>query len=193
MRIISIIFAVIALCLIYYMVHPLPMRIRILFLLFSIIVLFPLAHFLRVVLPRYMSKRLHKAVGIDEQEWEQAPRRYSFLRKQVKLIRSLIRKDIMSVDVTLDSGATARLQNPLLIKAFKKFLAATLTFTHEQEAEQLRIQIYTRDNSFSYDAFVPMGNKDDVILKFTECGDYGGIRLPRLKRWLDENVLKKQK
>lgn len=193
MRIISIIFVVIVLCLIYYMIHPLPMRIRVPFLLFSIIVLLPLAHFLRVVLPRYMSKRLHKAVGIDEQEWEQAPRKYSFLRKQIKLLRSLTRKDITSVNITLDTGATARLQNLSLIKAFKKFLAGTLTFTQEQEVEQLSIQIHTRDDSFSYSAFVPAGNKDDVILKFPESGDYGGIRLPGLKRWLDENALNKEK
>jgi len=192
MRTISIISAVIALGLIYYMVHPLPMRIRVPFLLFSIIVLYPLAHFLRVVLPGYMSRRLHKAVGIDEQEWEKAPGKYFSLRKQVKFISSLTHKDITSVGVTPDSGVTVMLQNPSLIDAFKKFLAGTLTFAQEQEAEQLRIQIHTHDNSFSYGAFVPAGNKDDVILKFTECGDYGGVCLPGLKRWLDENILNKK-
>lgn len=140
-----------------------------------------------------MSKRLHKTVGIDEQEWEQAPRKYSFLRKQIKLLRSLTRKDITSVNITLDTGATAGLQNLSLIEAFKKFLAGTLTFAQEQEAEQLRLQIHTRDGSFSYSAFVPADNKDDVILRFPECGDYGGIRLPGLKRWLDENALNKEK
>lgn len=182
MRIITVISVAITLCLIYYMVHPLPMRIRVPSLLFSIIVLWPLAHFLRVVIPRFLSKRLHKEVVIDEQEWEQAPERYSFLRKQVKHVHSLTRKDITSVDVTVNSSVTDRLQNASVIRVFKKFLTGTLTFAQEQQAEQLKIQIHTREGVFSYEAFAPTSNRDDIILRFPECGDYGGIRLPGLKR-----------
>lgn len=192
MRIITVISAAISLCLIYYMVHPLPMRIRVPLLLLFIIVLWPLAYFLHIGIRRSLSKRLHKKLGIDEQEWEKAPVRYFFLRKQVKLVHSLTRKDIISVDVTVDSGVTARLQNPSVIGVFKKFLTGTLTFAQEQQAEQLRIQIHTHKGIFSYEAFVPISNIDDIILRFPECGDYGGIRLPGLKHWLDENVLNKE-
>ncbi len=192
MRIISIISAVIVLCLIYYMIHPLPMRIRVPFLLFSIIVLLPLAHFLRVVLPRYMSKRLHKAVGIDEQEWEQAPDRYFFLRKQLKILRSLARREITSVEVTSGNGVKASSQNPSVVSTFSKFLSGTLVFALDHAVEQLSIRIRVEKDDLSYEAFVPAGNRDDLILKFRESGDYGGIRLPGLKHWLDENVLNKR-
>ena len=193
-KLVSVVVTVIALLLFFcYAIYPLPMRIRVPFLLFSIIVLLPLAHFLRVVLPRYMSKRLHKAVGIDEQEWEQAPDRYFFLRRQLKILRSLAKREITSVEVTSGNGVKASSQNPSVVSTFSKFLSGTLVFTLDHAVEQLSIRIRVEKDDLSYEAFVPAGNRGDLILKFRESGDYGGIRLPGLKRWLDRNFLNKER
>ncbi len=175
-----------------YLFYLFPKKMWIPILLFGAIA-YPLAHLLRSALPELMSKKLHKALGIDEQEWEQkylqSPDRHFFLRKQLKTIHSIARLDVKLLTATFDTGVTFKLQNLPLIEAIKKILAGSRISGCDDDMEHLQIQIHAKNKSFSYNASIQMSNKADIILKFPECGDYGGICLPGLKQLLDEKVL----
>jgi len=144
--------------------------------------------------PWYKSKLLQKSTkaitGIDDQE-EAYPAHF-LLIKELKIIRSLARMNVILFIAAFDTGVTVKLQNPQVTKTIKKILADARISGQDKDIEHLQIQIHTKNKNFSYTASVQAYNKDDVILKFPECGDYGGIRLPGLKLWLDQNTLKKE-
>ena len=118
--------------------------------------------------------------------------KHPFLTNQIESVRSLANSDIMSVNVVFDRGGSISLQKPQSIGAFKRFLisAEISDVDYEDEVERLEIQIYTLNDSFTYDAFVAPSYPDDVMLKFSKGKNYRWICLPGLKRWLDENILK---
>lgn len=132
--------------------------------------------------------------GVLPKHYKKREQAYDSVKNQLEPLHSLAYSDIVSVDVMFDTGVTAKIENPSAIEAFKKFLVGgTAIYTRDSEMERLRIQIHISDNSFSYDAFVPAGNKADILLKFPECSDYGAISLSGLKHWLDENILKEDR
>lgn len=147
---------------------------------------FMLAHFSE---PWYKSKLLQKSTraitGIDNQEEEEPSPAHFLLIKELKIIRSLARMDIISLIATFDTGVTVKLQNPPLTRTVKKILTDARISGQDNDVEHLQIQIHTNNKSFSYAASVQAHNKADVILKFPECGDYGGIRLPGLRDFLN--------
>ncbi|MHC4623454.1 MAG: hypothetical protein ACYS4W_06080 [Planctomycetota bacterium] len=190
-KIVCFAFSVIPWCLLlYYAVFYLPRSMLIPAFILGI-VLYPVAC-LPIAFPRYMLKILGKVFRLDVQEWKKSPDRYFFLRKEAKKLRSLTQGEIVSVGVTFSNGVSSYIQSPLLVEGFKEFLGGTIIFGLGQSVGHFKIEIDTNTESFSYEAAVLSAYKDDVILQFPECGDYGGIRLCGLKLWLDRNILKKE-
>lgn len=142
---------------------------------------------IRYFLVNSTSKMMRAALGTDKLEQKR-----SFLGNQLKSIHSLASRDIILVNVTFDEVKSISLRTPQTTEALKEFLVSAKTCGRNKGIEQLRIEVCTKEGSFSYEAFVPTGNEEDIILKFRETGDYGGISIPGLKRWLDENILNKE-
>lgn len=121
----------------------------------------------------------------------------SCLMKEYESIRALGHGDITSVNIASDTGPGVLIHKPELIAAFKKHLRGRLVrlslpqviSEYGDQVEQLKLQIHTEETALCYVALVHPKMTGDIILMPAECSDYGGIRLPGLKRWLDENVL----
>lgn len=111
---------------------------------------------------------------------------------QLKSIRSLASGDISQVDIILEPTRSITVTDPVKIESFKKFLR-TAKRGGNGDLKNLQIQVHADGNSFTYDTFVAPHYPDDIMLKFSISKNDRWIRLPGLKRWLDENILNKQK
>ena len=177
---INIIVIALGFLLFYFALSPLPVKVRIIFLtFFAFIALLNIEWFPYEKFDRMFDRMLGMA--------KKAPRNFC------KRIHSLANTDIRSVNIVFDKGAAMQLLKPPVIETLKKCFAEAEITGPDIEAEQLKIKINTAEKTFSYEGFVPDSSRCDVILKIPECSDYGEIRLPGLKRWLDENVLSKEK
>lgn len=189
MKAILVISAIAAIFIFYYVLGPLPLQFKLVFIFFSVIFIYPIAYFMHDFLPRYASRKLHKRMGIDEHEFYENPRRYFALRKQAKNLKRLAKKKITTVNILRDGNTIGKLRATEDIDDFKNFLLGNIVFSVGGELDDhIELEISTDDTNYSYQAYTISGNTDDIILKFPECDDYGGIQLTGLKRWLDKNI-----
>ncbi|MDD5063527.1 MAG: hypothetical protein PHQ35_02050 [Phycisphaerae bacterium] len=120
-------------------------------------------------------------------------------QKELLVVQSFSKRDILQVDVDFQGLKRASITNLDDLNAIKSLFADAEIYYEELKSDMptVQIKIQSRDNTFEYEGFTVAGNEDDVILKIPKLGkllgDKYGIRLPGLKRWLDDNVLKKQK
>jgi len=116
-------------------------------------------------------------------------------QKELCVVRSFSNRDILQVDVNSQELRRASITNSDDIEAIKRLFAEAEIYYGVRSVDMptVRIKIQSRNNTFESEGFTTAGNGDDVILKVPKLGDKYGIRLPGLKRWLDENILSKQK
>ena len=114
--------------------------------------------------------------------------------RQLRFIHSLSDSDIWQVDVELEQADSVSVTKFGQVESFKKFLADAKVCgpVDVDNSEKVRIEIRTSDGGFRYEAFVPVGNQDDILLRLSAGPENSWIRLPGLKRWLDENILNKE-
>jgi hypothetical protein len=130
------------------------------------------------------------------QKYEKFAEAYNFLKRQKKIIASLIRNEVTWISIAFDSGTNARIQESELIKAFKEFFPGTIfrmclqheILVHRSKLQQLRLEIHTTKVSVIYKAIIHPDFPEDIILVPSKSDDYGGICLRGLKLWIDENV-----
>jgi hypothetical protein len=119
-------------------------------------------------------------------------------QEALRFAQSFSNKDILQVDADLGKLGKAAIVKSNQIEAIKSMFADAEIYYGRRNADipTVQIKIQSGGNIFEYEGFTPMDNGDDVILKIPALGRIGdryGIRLPGLKRWLDENILSKQK
>ena len=115
--------------------------------------------------------------------------------EQMKLIHSLADRDIWKVDIKFKASETMNIKDREHIESLKEFFADAKPFhlTQEGALKNFKIEIHTDIEDIAYDAFIPRSYQDDIALQAI-AGEYDTyFRLPGLKRWLDENILNKEK
>jgi hypothetical protein len=122
-------------------------------------------------------------------------KRGQFCAERLNSIRALSKGDISQVDVMFGGAKEINITEPEKIEAFKNFLAnARITSLDKNpDHKSSRVQIYRNRDIFTYYIFVAATNPEDIVLSFSEEGTDVAFCLPDLKRWLDENILSKQK
>ena len=118
-----------------------------------------------------------------------------FRIEQMKLIHSLANRNIWEVSIKFESSETVNIRDREHIESLKEFFADAKLFhlTREDDPENFKIEIHTDIEDIAYDAFIPRSYQDDIALQAI-AGEYDTyFRLPGLKRWLDENILNKEK
>ncbi len=115
--------------------------------------------------------------------------------ERLNSIRALSKGHISQIDVMFGGTKEINIKNPDKIETFKNFLANAIITSIDKnpDLQSSRIQIYQNKDVFTYYTFVTAANPEDIMLSFSEEGTDVAFCLPGLKRWLDENILSKEK
>lgn len=116
-------------------------------------------------------------------------------QKHIDFFHSLNSGDISQIIFAYEPDDSITITNMDKINEFADFLnnAKLIKLDESKNAKQIRISIDTKEGLFDYKAFVPFNKKEDIFLEPSSNGSDICIRLPGLKRWLDQNILKKKK
>ena len=116
-------------------------------------------------------------------------------QQHIDFFHSLNSGDISQIIFAYEPDDSVTITNMDKIDEFADFLNhARIAYLDESKiAEQIRISIDTKQGLFDYKAFVLFNKKEDIFLDPSSNRSDICIRLPGLKRWLDQNILKKEK
>jgi hypothetical protein len=141
-------------------------------------------------------KGLYEEMEELQEECSQGIERGLVVRKSRKILRSLSKGNIISIDITFNNESSIHIEKPELIEEFKKHLRGMMVrlslkdaiAKYGDEMQHFKIEIHSHEGTYSYVAVVHPKSHDDLILMPPKQTDSGGTRLRGLNRWLDENV-----